>query len=150
MLNKAGIALFFSIFALPSWASESATLTSHDVSYPATITLKEAGKDSTGKRMVSYQINLTSKTCKSVLSGTAKFYSAKDDAGDDSTFLPDGEGIDINVFRDSGENGQVTLTMDTAARPRYAGVDIENAHVGGCIQKTGVGWDFYDWKAGKR
>ncbi|WP_146749808.1 hypothetical protein [Paraburkholderia bryophila] len=150
LLKTAGCALFVSMFVLPSWASDGGVaLTSHDVPYSATIMLKDVGKDSAGKRIVSYQINLASKTCKSAISGVAKFYATKDEAGDDSTFLPDGEAIDINVFKDNGANGQVTITMDTAQRPRYAGVDIENAHVGGCIEKPGVGWDFYDWKARK-
>lgn len=149
-LNQTSFIFFISTFMLPSWADDrGVTLTSHDVPYPATITLKDVGKDTAGKRIFSYQISLASKTCKSAISGVAKFYSEKDAAGDDSTFLPDGEGVDINVFKDNGANGQVTITVDTAGRPRYAGVDIENAHVGGCITKPGVGWDFYDWNAGK-
>ncbi|RKP45224.1 hypothetical protein D7S89_20565 [Trinickia fusca] len=132
-------------------AEKSVILTSKgEVLYSASITVTDLGKDTDGKKLIGYKLDLSSAVCKTTLSGKAKFTSKTDDMEDDSAFLQDGDTVKTNVFKDHGGNGDVTIMLDVESKsPRYAGVDIANAHVvsGGCIKDKGVGWNFFKWKA---
>ncbi|RKP45225.1 hypothetical protein [Trinickia fusca] len=120
------------------------TLTSRDVPYEASITLREAGKGSDGKRKVAYQVKLKSTTCQSVISGQATFFTRRDDP---MTVLG-GDLVKTSVYRDDGDNGHVELVMDVESKkPRFASVDIDNPKTtpSGCVDKKGDGWNFFDW-----
>lgn len=124
------------------------TLTSRDDPYFAAVTLKDAGLDANGKRKVSYQINLKSNTCVSVITGNAAYYADSDD-NIDSEFLPNGEVVKTKIFKDNGRNGDVTLTMDVESKkPRFASIGIEHPLTvkGGCVKEGGDGWLFFDWR----
>ncbi|TCW80972.1 hypothetical protein C5O80_22580 [Burkholderia sp. SRS-46] len=127
-------------------ALAATTLKSFDTPYAATISLDNAARDASGKRVIAYRIALKSATCQSTLKGTAAFLAKTDAAQDDSAFLRNGDVVKTNVFRGTGPDGEVTITMDVESKaPKYAGVVVKNAHVaaGGCIKDGEVGFDFF-------
>jgi hypothetical protein len=150
-LTKAITASAFAALALvtmlptSSRAAGDATLKAQDVRFSASIAFADAGLID-GKKAVSYRVVLTSKTCHSVIAGVAKFFSKTDDAGDDSSFLENGEVVKTNVFLDEGESGHTLLTVDVQSKhPRYANFVLTNASVSAasCVLAEGVGLDFY-------
>ncbi|WGS42193.1 hypothetical protein LFL97_01230 [Burkholderia sp. JSH-S8] len=127
-------------------ALASTTLKSFDTPYAATISLDNAARDASGKRVIAYRIALKSATCQSTLKGTAAFLAKTDAAQDDSAFLRNGDVVKTNVFRGAGPDGEVTITMDVESKaPKYAGVVVKHARVaaGGCIKESEVGFDFF-------
>ncbi|KVM85807.1 hypothetical protein [Burkholderia stagnalis] len=127
-------------------ALASTTLKSFDTPYAATISLDNAARDTSGKRVIAYRIALKSATCQSTLKGTAAFLAKTDAAQDDSAFLRNGDVVKTNVFRGTGPDGEVTITMDVESKaPKYAGVVVKNARVaaGGCIKESEIGFDFF-------
>lgn len=140
---------------LPAARAESdTTFKSKEAGYLAVLTLTNAGKTADGKRAIAYRAVLSSKTCHSVIAGTATFFSNTDGGGDDSAFLPNGYAVKINRFKDTGRNGNVDLLVDVdveSTRPRYAGFTLTGAPAlpGSCVPADGVGIEFYSAAAYK-
>lgn len=133
-------------------AESSTTFTSKEAGYLAAITLTNAGKTADGKRAISYRAVLSSKTCHSVIAGTATFFSNTDGAGDDSGFLPNGYAVRISRFKDTGRNGDIELIVDVESiRPRYVYFMLTGAPAlpGSCVPSDGVGIGFYSAAAYK-
>lgn len=135
-------------------AESGTTLTSKEAGYFAALTLTNAGKTVDGKRAIAYRAVLSSKTCHSVIAGTATFFSTTDGAGDDSAFLPNGYAVKINRFKDNGRNGNVDLLVDVdveSKRPRYTYFMLTGAPAlpGSCVPADGVGIEFYSAAAYK-
>jgi hypothetical protein len=123
-------------------ASDASTVKS----YEGTIVLQDSGRNSFGKRAITYRIALRSSTCHSILEGSAVLSAAKDEMGDDSAFLRNGELVKTNIFKGTSTSGDVTIIMDVESkRPRYAGVSVDNASViaGGCVKEKKFDIDFY-------
>ena len=128
-------------------ADQDTMLRSTDVPYSATISLRDAGRDIDGRRLISYRINLASAKCEDlVIAGHAKFYAMTDGMQVDSTFLPNGQVVKTSIFKDYGKNGEIDITMDVeSARPQYAGVLINHSPAvnGACFKINEVSYDFY-------
>jgi hypothetical protein len=145
------VASIFSLFLLTSACGaggHSTTLKSKDVPYLATIALQDAGHDTDGKRLIAYRVNLASDKCRSVITGEAKFFATTDNMQDDSAFLPNGDVVKTNIFKSSGKNGEVTITMDIESRqPQYASVLINDRPDAGdgCFKTNEVSYDFFNW-----
>lgn len=142
------VAIFF--FASTSHAVDQVTtLKSKDVPYLATIDLRDAGHDKDGRKLVSYRINLASSKCnKLVIAGTARFFAISDSLQNDSEFLPNGDVVKTNIFKDNGQNGEVALIMDVESkRPQYAGVFIRNSSAvnNGCFRVNEISYNFFNW-----
>ncbi|KAK42408.1 hypothetical protein BG58_03745 [Caballeronia jiangsuensis] len=134
-------------------ASASTTLKTYRASeastvepYEGTIVLHDIEQNSFGKRALSYRIALRSSTCSSILEGSAFLSAVKDEMGDDSAFLRNGDVVKTNIFKGKGTGGDVTIIMDVESKnPRYAGVSVDKASIiaGGCVKEKKFDIDFY-------
>ncbi|MBC8642545.1 hypothetical protein IAG25_37720 [Caballeronia sp. EK] len=134
-------------------ASASTTLKTYRASeastvepYEGTIVLHDNERNSVGKRALTYRIALRSSTCSSILEGSAFLSAVKDEMGDDSAFLRNGDVVKTNIFRGKGIGGDVTIIMDVESKkPRYAGVSVDKAPIiaGGCAKEKKFDIDFY-------
>jgi hypothetical protein len=131
-------------------APQQTILTAKDLPYFGSITLSGVGGDSSGARVISYHVHLSSSKCKSDLTGVAKFYSANESPTVDSEFLPNGHVVKTSMFKDENRYGGLDLVWDVESKnPQYAAVYVKNysdIDRGGCIDKSEAGYEFYDWK----
>lgn len=127
-------------------AKNSTMMTATQKNINATISLADAGKTSDGKGSIVYRVALHSKSCNSVFSGIAVYFSNTDDSGDDSAYLPNGYAVQINTFKDRTVKGNVEMFIDVESkRPRYVYFSATNVAPipGACVPAEGVGIGFY-------
>jgi hypothetical protein len=152
-LISAAIAISALTSNTASCASAATTLKAYEASddaivkpYEGSIQLADGAAKSGKQRAVDYRISLKGPKCHTTLEGRAVFFADKDEMGDDSSFLRNGEVVKTRIFKGSGTGGDVMLIMDVESKnPRYANVMVSNASVadGGCVKAKAFGVDFY-------
>ncbi|WP_429476257.1 hypothetical protein [Paraburkholderia atlantica] len=149
MKNKFVFAtLIASITTLPATANAftTTTLSAYESPYPATISLRDAGRTVLGKRVIAYRIVTNSSICPATFEGKAEFIAKFDDREDDSAFLRNGDVVKTNIFKGTVPNASITITMDVeSSRPKYADILIERSSgVGdGCFRNGKLGLLFF-------
>jgi hypothetical protein len=139
------VAAFITVPAIAG-AFTRTTLKTYDTPLAATISLEDAGRTRSGKRVISYRISIESKSCRSSLTGKAEFLAGADEQRDDSAFLRNGDVVKTNIFKGIGPDSDVMLTMDVESNvPRYADVVIKNKTIdqSDCIPNGEAGLVFF-------
>ncbi|MBB5447158.1 MULTISPECIES: hypothetical protein [unclassified Paraburkholderia] len=131
--------LITSVMAFPATANAFVTtmLKAYESPYPATISLQDVGRALSGRRAIVYRISISTSGCAATLEGRAEFFSQVDEQLDNSAFLRNGDVVKTNIFKGTGPDGDITITMDVeSSRPKYADVVIDqrSAVADGCFR----------------